>query len=148
MSADAPSQGPLTSEQSRDLLRRAHAAREYAYAPYSGFRVGAALLDAAGRVHSGANVENVSYGLGTCAERTAVVGAVAQGVRDFRAIAVAGPSGPCLPCGSCRQILHEFAPGVTVIVEGSDGEPRTTSLGELLPEAFGPGNLSDRSGGP
>ena len=113
--------------------------------PYSHFPVGAALLSADGRVYTGVNVENASYGLTTCAERTAVVKAVSEGVHDFTAIAVTGPENnlPCPPCGSCRQILFEASPGMTVITPGEDGEPMVTPLTELLPAAFGPTRLSD-----
>ena len=128
------------------LLEAARAARRNAYAPYSGFTVGAALLDESGRVHCGVNVENVSYGLSTCAERSAVACAVTSGARAFRAIAVSGPRDdePCMPCGSCRQILTEFAPELVVVVAAPAGV-RTIPLRELLPDAFGPGVLtSDR----
>lgn len=146
---DSTSSPPLSPEEALGLLERARAARANAYSPYSGYSVGAALLDAAGRIHAGANVENASYGLATCAERTAVVRAVADGIRSFRAIAITGPEGgaPCLPCGSCRQLLHEFAPGMSVVVEEGGGQPRIIALGDLLPEAFGPGDLGRPSGG-
>jgi cytidine deaminase len=132
----------LDPAEAESLLEAAREARRDAYAPYSGFGVGAALLDADGRVYRGTNVENASYGLTTCAERSALVSAVSQGVRRFRAIAVAGPgTGPCPPCGSCRQLLHEFEPELAVVVEGADGAARTMPLSELLPESFGPGVL-------
>ncbi len=119
------------------LLGMARAARERAYAPYSGFPVGVALLDSSGVVHSGANVENASYGLATCAERVAITSAVASGVRSFVALAVAGAeeTGPVLPCGACRQILHELAPGIAIVVAGDIG-PRVVPLTDLLPEPF------------
>ncbi|HET7321705.1 MAG TPA: cytidine deaminase, partial [Longimicrobiaceae bacterium] len=99
-----------------DLLERARQARTNAYVPYSHFPVGAALLAADGRVFTGVNVENASYGLSTCAERTAVAKAVSEGARDFVAIAVTGPEDDvaCPPCGSCRQILHEAGPDLLV----------------------------------
>jgi cytidine deaminase len=120
------------------LLERAREARSRAYAPYSGFSVGAALLASDGRVFLGVNVENASYGLTTCAERSALVCAVASGAREFIAIAVAGPDDavPCTPCGSCRQILHEMAPDLLVVTAGADG-PTLTPLSALLPAAFG-----------
>ena len=132
----------------RELLDLAKEARGRAYAPYSGFPVGAALVDAEGRVHLGANVENASYGLCTCAERTAVATAASAGARELRMIAVVGPEGAgrCTPCGSCRQILFEFGPGMDVVLEGVDGEAEVVPLSRLLPEAFGPANLqSERS---
>lgn len=129
---------PLDPSSARDLLRRARAARRHAYAPYSRFPVGAALLTRDGRVFTGVNVENASYGLTTCAERTAVVSAVAMGARDFVAIAVSGPDddAPCPPCGSCRQILHEASPELWVVTAGADGEPAATPLRVLLPAPF------------
>jgi cytidine deaminase len=128
-----------------ELVAAARAARERAYAPYSGYRVGAALLTKDGVVVTGANVENASYGLALCAERAAVVSAVAAGHRDFAAVAVAvsGPE-PARPCGACRQVLHEFpaGPDLEVICAGEDGDQvLVTTLGELLPHAFGPSQL-------
>ena len=130
-----------------ELMEQARAARGRAYAPYSGFSVGAALRDADGRIHTGVNVENASYGLTICAERAAVFRAVAEGARSFRAIAIAGPEddAPCPPCGACRQVLHELAPSIDVIVAGPDGSFTTLSLGQLLPNAFGPSELGAAS---
>lgn len=141
-----PSSGaapPLAPDAARDLLERARAARTNAYAPYSRFAVGAALLARDGRIFSGVNVENASYGLTICAERTAVVTAVAAGVREFSALAVVGPAqaGPCTPCGSCRQVLHEFAPDLQVVTEDGQGDPVVASLRELLPHAFDAGGV-------
>ncbi len=123
-----------------ELFRHAQTARQNAYARYSNFPVGAALLDNEGRVHTGVNVENASFGLTICAERTALFSAVAMGRRSFRAIAIAGPEDdvPCYPCGACRQVLHEFAPTLTIILADPGGHLRTTSLDTLLPDAFGP----------
>lgn len=137
---------PLSPGVARDLLERAREARTRAYAPYSHFPVGAALLATDGRIFTGVNVENAAFGLTTCAERTAFVRAVADGVAAFTAIAIAGPDDgvPCPPCGSCRQILHELAPDLVVITDDGSGSPRTTSLRELLPSAFGPGALPAR----
>lgn len=122
----------------RRLLDLAREVRDRAYAPYSGFQVGAALLGAGGAVHLGANVENSSYGLTTCAERTALSAAVSSGAREFTAIAIAGPDPgeSCPPCGSCRQILHEFGSGIAVITEQAGGSPQVQRLGDLLPGAF------------
>jgi cytidine deaminase len=128
-----------------ELVAAARAARERAYAPYSGFRVGAALLTDQGDVVTAANVENASSGLGICAERSAVVAAVAAGYRRFEVIAVAGNGpGPVTPCGACRQVLREFPRGVEleVLCAGESGdELLTTTLGTLLPESFGPERL-------
>jgi len=125
------------------LVAAAVEARGRAYAPYSGFAVGAALLSKGGRVFTGCNVENASYGLTMCAERVALFRAVAEGVREFLAIAVACGEAPCAPCGACRQALYEFAPDLRVIM--ADGEGRTwnaASLSELLPAAFGPQSVA------
>jgi cytidine deaminase len=129
----------------RELVAAARAARERAYAPYSGYRVGAALLTEDGSVVTGANVENASFGLGICAERAAVAAAVAAGHRGFAAIAVAvSGRDPARPCGACRQVLHEFpaGPDLEVVCAGEDGDQLlVTTLGELLPQAFGPSQL-------
>jgi cytidine deaminase len=133
--------GPPVSE----LVAAARAARDRAYAPYSGFRVGAALLTEQGDVVTGANVENASYGLSICAERAAVVAAIAAGYRRFEAIAIAGTGpDPVTPCGACRQVLREFPRGVdlAVLCAGEEGEHLlTTTLGTLLPDSFGPESL-------
>lgn len=130
------------------LLNAARDVRLHAYAPYSQFMVGAALLDAAGDVWLGANVENAAYPATICAERTAVTAAVVSGVRDFIAIAVVGNgTKPCTPCGLCRQVLYEFAPNILVISGGAEdgSEPIQESvLGrDLLPNGFGPTALRD-----
>ncbi len=129
-----PSQPP---PEAAALLEHAREARANAYAPYSGFAVGAALLADDGRIFTGCNVENASFGLTLCAERVALGTAVAAGARAFRAIAVCGPDEacPCAPCGACRQALVEFAPALEVIT-GDGSEPRSTPLLELLPGAF------------
>jgi cytidine deaminase len=131
---------------SRDVVEMlgtaAREARERAYAPYSGFRVGAALLTDDGRTFTGANVENASYGLSMCAERTAVFQAVADGVRRLRAVAVAASNDePTWPCGACRQVLYEFGPDMVVISEGLSGRREERKLTDLLPVAFGPADL-------
>jgi cytidine deaminase len=136
----------LDDATARELLRRARAARSNSYSPYSRFPVGAALLAEDGRIFTGANVENASYGLTTCAERTAVSHAMSEGARGFRAVAVVGPEDDraCAPCGSCRQILHEADPGMLVITAGERGEPERAPLRELLPGAFGGERLGVR----
>mgnify|MGYP000953357056 FL=1 len=123
--------------EDRDLIAHAMEAREYAYAPYSRFKVGAALLGKSGRVYTGCNVENASYPAGTCAERCAVGKAVSEGEREFTAIAVIGDSqGPCAPCGICRQVLCEFNPNMRVIMTNLVGDTLISAASELLPGAF------------
>ena len=126
-----------------ELIAAALAVARNAYAPYSGFHVGAAVRDGEGRVHAGANVENAAYPQGICAEAAAIAGMVAAGGRRIGAIAVAGPGpGLCTPCGGCRQKIREFATAETpVLVCGAEGLRRRFTLGELLPESFGPENL-------
>ena len=118
------------------LLDAAREARERAYAPYSGFSVGAAVEAQDGTIVTGANVENASFGLTICAERSAIVRAIAEGHRAFKAIAVAGPDGvDTAPCGTCRQFIAEFDPDMPVTFTSSDGIVETT-LSKLLPFAF------------
>jgi cytidine deaminase len=117
-----------------ELISAATAARDLAYAPYSGFQVGAALVTNAGKIYTGCNVENVSLGLTICAERSAIATAVAQGSKDLVAIAVvtAGKK-PAVPCGACRQIMAEFNPGMKIIAATVDGKVQEFDLAELLP---------------
>lgn len=129
---------PHTDEE---LLSRARAALENAYAPYSHYRVGACLLAADGRVFSGCNVENASYGLAICAERGAVMAAVAGGARAFERIAIVSEGSLPWPCGACRQVLNEFSPGMEVLVQDGEGQTRRAALCELLPLSFGPASL-------
>ena len=127
-----------------ELLAEAEAARAAAYAPYSNFQVGAALLAEDGTAQRGCNVENASYPAGICAERTAIAAAVASGRRRFVAIAVAGPDGVAItPCGICRQVLSEFSPDgqLRVIARDASGAIRATPIAALLPGAFGPDAL-------
>lgn len=126
---------------SKQLLYHAVEARNYAYAPYSKFQVGAALLTDEGKVFTGCNVENASYGLTICAERVAVLKAASEGITNFSAIAISLPGGGS-PCGACRQVLNEFAPELRVIIGDETGKLITeTSLDVLFPKAFGPQNL-------
>ena len=112
--------------------------KKAAYAPYSQFSVGAAVLAESGRIYGGANVENASYGATVCAERAAIFKAVSEGHRTFRRIVVAGRSEKfCVPCGSCRQVMREFAPEMEVICLNGKGEARQYTLRQLLPESFG-----------
>lgn len=125
------------------LLACAEEARAHAHAPYSGYAVGAALLARDGRVFVGANVENASYGLGQCAERSAVGAAITAGVRAFAAlVVVTGGPEPASPCGACRQVLAEFPPSMPIRCHAvGSGAPLVTTLAELLPHAFGPSDL-------
>ncbi|MCS7193112.1 MAG: cytidine deaminase [Armatimonadetes bacterium] len=118
------------------LIAAAQQVRKKAYAPYSQFQVGAALLGKSGRIYVGCNVENASYGLTICAERNAVFSAVAEGEREFIALAVAGKDEQVFPCGACRQVLAEFCNDLPIRIVGEDGSQTETSLGELLPKAF------------
>ena len=135
-----------TQEEQEALVAAALAVRQRAYAPYSRFRVGAALLTSRGEIVAGCNVENISYGLTNCAERTAIFTAraagqlgSAQGGPTIVAVAVVGKgAAPLTPCGACRQVIAEFGPGCTVICANLRGERRVTTLAELLPDAFGP----------
>ncbi len=125
------------------LVKVAALARERAYAPYSKYKVGAAIRTKRNKIHSGANVENASYGLSICAERCAVFAAVAAGdTKDYDAIAVVvgGDQSPA-PCGACRQVLAEFSPETKVVLATTTGLRWTTTLRELLPDAFTAANL-------
>ena len=118
------------------LIADALQARERAYAPYSHFTVGAALKTRNGRVFTGCNIENLSYGLTICAERAAVFAAVAAGEREFEALAVVADSlSPVTPCGACRQVLAEFSPSLPVCSANLEGKVYTSSIAELLPRA-------------
>jgi cytidine deaminase len=132
---------PLTAEQEADLAQRAVNVRAWAYAPYSHYYVGAALLTASGKIYDGVNVENAAYPDTICAERTAAVKAVSEGDREFVAIAVASDNGGA-PCGSCRQVLAEFGLHAQVLIVDAVGAIRTrTTVAELLPHSFGPDML-------
>ena len=127
----------------RDLVQTALAMRENSHAPYSNFRVGAALLCADGRVFTGCNVESAAYGCTICAERTALFKAVSEGVTTgFAAIAIAGQGEAfCWPCGACRQLLFEFAPDLRVLAAREDGTWQESTMSALLPHGFGANNL-------
>lgn len=131
----------LSEEQRHSLVSAADQARKGAYAPYSDYPVGAALVTKGGQLYTGANVENAAYPISMCAERTALFHAVTQGERDFVAIAVVTRDGGT-PCGSCRQALSEFGLETVVLVVNEDGDiVQESTVGDLLPGAFGPSNL-------
>jgi cytidine deaminase len=136
------SRATIPPGERRRLVRAARGAARRAYAPYSGFPVGAAVLADSGKVYSGCNVENASYGLGTCAERNAVVAAVAAGERRFKAVVVYTPTaGPTPPCGACRQFLCEFGGRTSVLCVCDSRATLGGTAASLLPGAFLPGDL-------
>ena len=135
----------LNEEINQDLVSRAIAARRQAYVPYSNFPVGAALLTRSGKIFTGCNVENASYGLTVCAERVAIWKAVSEGETDFSALAVATNIGGS-PCGACRQVMAEFAPGMPVLIADLSGQASETSVADLLPLAFTPQHLQQAAG--
>ena len=120
----------------KELFRMAVKASENAYVPFSNFHVGAALLTKDGQVYTGCNIENASYGATICAERTAMVKAVSEGVREFEAIAIAGNGGTSWPCGICRQFMFEFSEDMRVISGENEDELKSYRLNELLLEGF------------
>ena len=129
------------SQQWRELVDQAIVAREYAYTPYSHYKVGAALLTKTGQIYQGCNIENAGYTPSVCAERTAIFKAVSEGQQEFSAIAVATVNGVA-PCGVCRQVLREFAsPGLIILLGDLEGNYEVLTLADLLPHSFGPENL-------
>lgn len=124
-----------------ELIQHAREALKHAYIPYSHYGVGACILSTDGRIFTGCNVENASYGLTICAERNAVTTAVASGALTFEKIAIVSNASMPWPCGACRQFLNEFSPTMEVIVQGGDGHTECAKLNELLPNSFGPQSL-------
>ena len=134
----------LTDETRKKLIDSAAAARHWAYAPYSHYPVGAALLTASGRIYDGVNVESAAYPTSMCAERVAVFKAVSEGERDFEAIAVVTANGGS-PCGACRQVLAEFGLETLVIIADGQGNlVQEATVGDLLPGAFRPQDLAGK----
>src|SRR5215217_1397013 len=126
----------------RRLEKAARAAAKFSYAPYSKFRVGTAVLAGSGKIYSGCNVENASYGLCNCAERTAIFTAATAGERKIKAVVVYTPTPtPTMPCGACRQVINEFGSHAVVISVCNSSKRIETTLPMLLTEAFGPENL-------
>lgn len=131
--------------QDASLVAAARAARKKAYSPYSGVKIGAAVLTRDGEIFSGCNIENASYGLSCCAERTAIFNAVASGHRGIRSMAVVGKSQEFTsPCGACRQVMVEFNPRMRVLRRGDDGFSENVTAEDLLPSHFKPAELSNR----
>lgn len=131
----------MTEQEIQKLIDRAIAAQEKTYSPYSHFGVGAALVCEDGSIYEGCNIENASYGLTNCAERTAIFKAVSEGHTKFKALAVvADTEGPCAPCGACRQVISEFEIS-QIILANLKGNYRVVSLDELLPFRFGSDSL-------
>ena len=127
----------MTAQERANLLREAEKARENAYTPYSHYKVGAALLTAGGRIYTGCNIENASYGATICAERVAAVKAISTGEKDFLALAIIADSEqPGTPCGICRQFLLEFAPRLVLIMANLQGQVVEGRLDQYLPKAF------------
>lgn len=127
----------------REIVQHARAAKKHAYAPYSKFRVGAALLATDGRIYTGCNVENSSFGLTMCAERTAIFKAISEGERNFTAIAVVSDDPEYTPpCGACRQVLMDLAGNIDFIMVNGKGKTKIIKMKELLPFAFGKKNLT------
>ncbi|MBM4168252.1 MAG: cytidine deaminase [Ignavibacteria bacterium] len=140
----APRRPSSKLTQYKQLVSVAQSVRRLAHAPFSNFHVGAALLATDGRIYTGCNIENSSYGLTICAERTAVFKAISEGERNFRAIAViSDESGFTPPCGACRQVLMDLAGNIDFIMANAKGEMEIVKLKELLPLAFTPKNLKN-----
>ena len=133
---------PIPRPVCQRLEKAARQAAATSYSPYSRFKVGAAVLAGSGKIYSGANVENASYGLCNCAERTAIFSAISAGERQIDVVVIYTPTTePTLPCGACRQVIHEFGPATTVISLGKGRARIETTLETLLPAAFGPDDL-------
>jgi cytidine deaminase len=141
MKPPMPADDLLTDDIKKKLIALASEARQNAYAPYSGYAVGAALLAESGEIYQGANVENAVYPVGTCAERAAIFSAASAGEREFPAIAVVTANGGT-PCGACRQVMAEFSLDMIVLIANDRGHIlQETTVRELLPGAFGPQDL-------
>jgi cytidine deaminase len=130
----------------RSLVQLAQTARKYSYSPYSHFRVGAAILTTTGKTYTGCNIENSSFGLTLCAERTAIFKAISEGEKHFKAIAVvSGEDGFTTPCGACRQVLMDLAGNIDCVMSNRKGQIRVARLNDLLPHPFGRKNLRKRT---
>jgi len=138
MEEKALSMAGLSRTSDKEMLLAAQKALGNAYAPYSNFRVGASLLCSDGRMFTGCNIENASYGLTNCAERTALFKAVSEGAASFDTIVITAEKAAPWPCGACRQVLNEFSPNLRVLISWNGGHLEETCLSELLPHGFGP----------
>ena len=135
--------GPLSPKMTTELIHQADLVQKKAYPPYSHYYVGAALLTKSGKIFTGCNVENASYGLTICAERAAIFKAISEGEKEIEAIVVVTKDGG-MPCGACRQVLNEFNPKMIVIAADEKGKIHSeTPLNQLLSKAFGPANLEE-----
>ena len=129
-------------EEFEKLVKEAEKVRKKAYTPYSKFKVGAAVLSADGKIFTGCNIENASFGMSVCAERVAIFKAISEGSTEFEAIAVIGDTDkPCSPCGACRQVISEFGEDIPLIMANLKGDVKIKKIRELLPEAFGKKDL-------
>lgn len=133
----------MENKKREELIRQALAVKQYAYVPYSGYRVGAAVLTKEGKIYSGCNIENASYGLSNCAERTALFKAISEGSQSFAGLAVAVDGKlPASPCGACRQVIREFMDDSTeIILLNEEGRATETTIKKLLPNAFTNANM-------
>lgn len=130
------------NENYEKLIKVAEKARKRAYAPYSKFKVGAAILSSDGKIFTGCNIENASFGLTVCAERVAILKAISEGSSKFEAIAIVGDTNrPCSPCGACRQVISEFGKDIKIIMYNLKGDIKIKKIDELLPEAFNKNDL-------
>lgn len=134
----------MEEKQIKELIKKAKKAMEYSYSPYSKFPIGAALLERNGNIFTGTNIENASYGLSNCAERTAIFKAVSTGYTEFKALAVvADTKKPVPPCGSCRQVIQEFGNNILIIMANFKGDYQKCSIKDLLPGAFTREDMKD-----
>ncbi len=130
------------NENYKKLIKEAEKARKGAYTPYSKFNVGAAILSSDGKIFTGCNIENASFGLTVCAERVAILKAISEGSSKFEAIAIVGDTNrPCSPCGACRQVISEFGKDIKIIMSNLKGDIKIKKIDELLPEAFNKNDL-------
>ena len=130
------------NENYEKLIKVAEKARKRAYTPYSKFKVGAAILSSDGKIFTGCNIENASFGLTVCAERVAILKAISEGSSKFEAIAIVGDTNrPCSPCGACRQVISEFGKDIKIIMSNLKGDIKIKKIDELLPEAFNKNDL-------